>query len=92
MATFLVYDIKWDLEQDGVRLASPALETSLPRYAVVWLPEWEACECPEDDVEAVLDKLSNDHGFCVKDYGKMITIEAIDAEDTSDHPCMARPT
>ena len=86
MATFFVYDITWDLEVDGDFVKGD----DLPRTAVVWLPEYVAGDVPEDDADAVLDKLSDDFGFCVKDYKRMITVEAIDDEDTSNHPCRAR--
>lgn len=86
MATFFVYDIKWDMEVDG----EVVVDLDLPTYAVVWLPGYEACSVPEDDVEAVLDKLSSDFGYCILDYGFMMTVEAEDQEDTSNHPCRAR--
>lgn len=85
MATFFVWDITWDREVDG----KIDEQTDLPYYAVVWLPEYVAGRVPEDDVGAVLDKLSDDFGFAVKDYRTMMTVEFEDQEDTSNHPCRA---
>ena len=85
MATFFVWNINWDDQVDGKTVDT----SSLPKYSVVWLPGYEAGNVPEDDVEAVLDKLSNDYGFCILDYGFAMTVEAVDDEDTSNHPCRA---
>lgn len=94
MATFLVHKIKWDLSV--VELLTPncpgrTVAAELPSFTIVWLPEFVACEDPNDNTEAVLDKVADDFGFCVLDC-EIFTIEAEDAEDTSNHPCRARPS
>lgn len=86
MATFFAYGIQWDPNVDG-----KAVDIShLPTYAVVWLPEYVAGRATEDDVEAVLNKLTDDFGFCILDYGVIMTIEHEDG-DTTNHPCRAKP-
>lgn len=86
MATFLIQGIVWDREVDG-----KTVKDDLPRYAIVWLPGYEACDVPEDDVQAVMDKLTDDFGFCILNYTRIITLEAVD-QDEHEHPyCKATP-
>lgn len=86
MATFFVYDITWDIPADVIPLED------MPTYTCVWLPGYNTNKTAvEDDADAVLDKLADDFGFEVKDYGMMMTVEAVDQEDTSNHPCRAHP-